>query len=591
MRAATRQREAGVARASGVEREHRGGIAGGVGDLAHHDTATGRAIAEVHAVVDGGAASQGDVRRAAVAIHRDATNQSRSGVHSRGCVHHDGVVARIQIQELVGTIGICGRRGEVGAARIAEASLQMHDDAGDARLKRVLDTVAVEVVPDEVADDARSLEAEINRQVGGVVGAEDDLATVDVAVDGAVAAHVGGGERVSAGGRDRDDVGAGTQAGEAVVAVGVGEDTLAPTGRPHLGQGDLDAGNAGFTGRLETVAVQVLPDPVANDARAGTAIGHAPERHVLEVRRDEVAIGVERRLKREAAQRGVPEEDIRTGPGIADIFLADHDATARALNDRRRLEKGIGRGRSAKELSGQNGLVGNDVEVFGVHRDRGTVELGEKGVVHQGAERGSEGKGAAGWVHREDAAVATVERGRTDPVLVTREDTAREWPVDGRVVRKGNHPFKRSGHTRDQRRDTRGGHTPDAAGAGHDHEVAAHCAVPILVEAADVPGFARKDNPGIGDGRAPGDHLHDLAWRAVAGKDLVEREAAHAGARLDRRQLDLARQTSQRTERRDRAGRRIDQREVARGAAGAVDADQHGVGWLIPVDPYGSGDS
>src|SRR5262249_32133068 len=93
-----------------------------------------------------------------------------------------------------------------GGGRGHDVALAVHEldgDAVDAGLARVLNAVAVDVVPDEIAQLGGQVGAGVHGEVavagGQGVGAGHAGARIGVAVDGWVSARVLGGEAISSG--------------------------------------------------------------------------------------------------------------------------------------------------------------------------------------------------------------------------------------------------------------------------------------------------------------------------------------------------------------------------------------------------------
>ena len=190
------------------------------------------------------------------------------------------VVARGQAGEVVVAVGVGDFVGpDLHARQVVDAGEQAHGDAGHAAFAGVLQPVGVEVVEDFVADaGARADHAGVHAGVGlarrqGV--AAGVAAGAGVGVDQVVAADVGGAEHAAVGGHELNDVVARGQAGEVVVAVGVG-DFVGPDlhARQVVDAGEQahgDAGHAAFAGVLQPVGVEVVEDFVADAGRCDLA--------------------------------------------------------------------------------------------------------------------------------------------------------------------------------------------------------------------------------------------------------------------------------------------------------------------------------
>src|SRR5262249_15505094 len=152
-----------------------------------------------------------------------------------------------RLAELVQAVDVRDRGlGDAGAGAAAAGQRESH--AGDAGLVGVLDAVAVEVVPHEVANGHRLVEAEVDGLIAaaGGQGARGRAGGADVAIGGRGAFARGGG-RVAGRGGDGDGVGAGRLA-ELVQTVGVRDRGLrdAGAGAAGAGQRESHAGDAGL---------------------------------------------------------------------------------------------------------------------------------------------------------------------------------------------------------------------------------------------------------------------------------------------------------------------------------------------------------
>ena len=179
----------------------------------------------------------------------------------------DGVAAGRHVREAVVAVGVGGG----GRHHVAQRVLQHH---GDARDRRVARAVVVQVF-EHLAGDRAGVghDAGVPAAVGftrvehGLGGLAVHRVGVAVA---RVAAHVGRGEAVARRQRglvELHAVGAGLEAAEQVVAVGVGRERAAHGVAGSIQQGHLDARHAGFARVLLAVAVGVEPNAVAQGGR------------------------------------------------------------------------------------------------------------------------------------------------------------------------------------------------------------------------------------------------------------------------------------------------------------------------------------
>ena len=205
---------------------------------------------------------RGDPIRVDIAVEVRAADAGRGETESARRHHLDAVGAGGQSRELIATVIV----GDGGADHFALRVEQADGDAGHAGLVHVLDAVAIDIVPDRVAEAGGLEQASID---GGVVfpAFEVDEAAAaagraDVAVEAVVAADVGRDERVAGGWYDFDHVVAGREEVEEVSAVRVGDRGGDPITRQVV-QAHGDAGHTGFRRTLDTVPVGVEPDRVA----------------------------------------------------------------------------------------------------------------------------------------------------------------------------------------------------------------------------------------------------------------------------------------------------------------------------------------
>ena len=177
-----------------------------------------------------------------------------------------GIGAGLQASEVIVTGGV----GDRGAHSVATAIKQGNSDALDAGFAWVLDAVAVEVLPNEVADGSER--GNIARVDGAVVfsGGEGDVRSdtrtkVGIAVvAGSACTWAGQYQAVAVqASRELHRIGAGLQIRELIVTGGIGGGG-ANSEAACIQERDGDALNTGFTRLLQTVLVEVEPDVVAN---------------------------------------------------------------------------------------------------------------------------------------------------------------------------------------------------------------------------------------------------------------------------------------------------------------------------------------
>ena len=180
----------------------------------------------------------------------------------RGLVHDDDVLPAGEARETVTPGRVRQGRGEEALSRVGDSvrvivAVDEKPDAGDPGLARVVDTVAVEVFPDQVAAGrgARIPEVDVRRRLPH--GERAGVGAVEGAV-GVAGLREPGRERR---GVDRDRVGARRQVREGVVAVGVRGRGVRPAGR---GQHELHVRDPILSRVLDPVSVGIEPDPVAD---------------------------------------------------------------------------------------------------------------------------------------------------------------------------------------------------------------------------------------------------------------------------------------------------------------------------------------
>ena len=191
-----------------------------------------------------------------------------------GGSHVGGIVEALgQAGEAVQAVGVCDGGGYQCVSRgiddtVAVGVLVKGDGhAGDADVSAgIEDAVVGDVFEDLVADDARAhrLVAKVGREVLLVGGQVDGMAVVERAVGIAGL----GGARQRRAVVDFHHIGACQQAGEEVVAVGVGGGGGQQGHAVSCVELDGDAGDAFFTRILHAIAVPVAPDRVADLAAA-----------------------------------------------------------------------------------------------------------------------------------------------------------------------------------------------------------------------------------------------------------------------------------------------------------------------------------
>ncbi len=174
----------------------------------------------------------------------------------------NGIAASNQLCEEIVAGGVSGIGGHCSALRIIESD----DDAGHAGLAGILETVLIEVVPDQIAgagglEDARIRGADVVAAgEGESTGAAGD--TVGIAVRGIIAG-IGRAEDKACGQQEADLIGSGQKVVEEIEAVGLG------AGAANKSIGTIvdqhgDTGDAGLAGILDAVAVDIDPDAVAD---------------------------------------------------------------------------------------------------------------------------------------------------------------------------------------------------------------------------------------------------------------------------------------------------------------------------------------
>ena len=206
-------------------------------------------------------------RRAAVAVHGHiaALQARRDGVTVRGR-HGHGVGAGAQVAELIEAVAVGHGGGDDRAAL-----QQVHRHGGNPRLADILDAVAVQVVPDKITDAAGAgdIKAEVDGRIGAVVGGQGHVGGAAVTVVSRIAALHIRRRDITHGQRGFihvDHVIARAQAGELIKTKGIGR-----CGAQRLTthqQAHRHAGNPRLALILDTVAVQVVPDKVADAAGA-----------------------------------------------------------------------------------------------------------------------------------------------------------------------------------------------------------------------------------------------------------------------------------------------------------------------------------
>src|SRR3990172_2564708 len=171
-----------------------------------------------------------------------------------------GAARHVDILEAIPSVRI-GRGGrDVGPAAAERARLQVDRDAGKSRFARLLDAVRVHVQPDEIANDAGRIDAEVGAQIAAAIVSEHDRS------------RIGSSERVAGRRRDGDRVGAGAQAGKLVVPRLVGLNRDPPLRHVGARQRDGHPGKSGLARIVQAVIVEVLPHEVADHADAGPAV-------------------------------------------------------------------------------------------------------------------------------------------------------------------------------------------------------------------------------------------------------------------------------------------------------------------------------
>ena len=209
---------------------------------------------------------------------------------SGGCDKYHLVVPRDQAGKRVQTTRVCHRRGEQVAAGIA----QLDRDARDAGFTRILNPVSVQVIPDEIAKFAGSVVTEIDVATIFVVHQHKfrDVRRRDAVqivrrcrVDWRQAGDLGPVVRPRT---DR----APRQTAEQVQAVRIGNRRVGEIvpGRRQISvrtarrQRDLGSRNPRFARILDSIAINVVPDEIADGRRSaiaevGIQSGH-PQRQV-----------------------------------------------------------------------------------------------------------------------------------------------------------------------------------------------------------------------------------------------------------------------------------------------------------------------
>ena len=194
------------------------------------------------------------------------------------------VITGNQIGEGVVAVGIGGFGGQQRAGGVIDAGVEIDGDAGSAGLAGILHAVGIGVVPYAVTD-RTGLRRQFDHAgvYGGVVLAGGEgVATGEaigarVGVEG-VAADVGCGQYGAVGSNELDDVVAGHQAGEAVVAVGIGGGAGHECAGGVIDAGvelDADPCAAGLAGILHAVGVGVVPYAVTEAGGGRGAFDHA----------------------------------------------------------------------------------------------------------------------------------------------------------------------------------------------------------------------------------------------------------------------------------------------------------------------------
>jgi len=270
-----------------------------------------RRVAEVH------------VQHAAAAAHHCGAlvvvvelGVARLGVArgQRGRVDDGEVAAVGQAGEQVRTVRVGGRRshklvaGRVDAVVVC-VLVERHRHAADARLDGVVDTIAVRVVPDQVADLARVVHAEVEGRVPVFAG-------IGVEVDARRRRRL----RIALGRRLRRVV------GQRVVPLRHDKPEVAVRirrcGRRHrvvehirAGQGHRDRGQAGL-GSVEDLVAVLVPEDVALHLRA---------LEVTEVRPGDVLVGSEGHNPHVGGRRHDVAVPIRRDAVLVDI----HQVVAR----------------------------------------------------------------------------------------------------------------------------------------------------------------------------------------------------------------------------------------------------------------------
>ena len=155
-----------------------------------------------------------------------------------------------------------------GADGGATAVVKRHDDSFDAWLAKVLLVVAIQILPDVVTEAGLDgFEAEVDARIVLASGQGDGRATtcgwVAIAVR-RVSARICHTEDATIGkcGGHAHGVGAGIEVPEVVVADGIGH-RAADGGAATVVERDRDIFDAGLTDFLKAVAIQVLPDVIA----------------------------------------------------------------------------------------------------------------------------------------------------------------------------------------------------------------------------------------------------------------------------------------------------------------------------------------
>ena len=179
--------------------------------------------------------------------------------------HTNVVFAWEQVGEVIVTSSVRG----VGANSNSLCVVEGDDHVDDAWLARLLDAVAVQVLPDVVAE--RSIRRAVTSIPCRIVFTSDERcyrrATrcwVGIAVSSVVGSHVIGGEQAT--GVDlrweANAVIAGLQVVEVIIAFTVGH-ICAHSGAGGIVKSDCDVSHAWFTCVLQTIAVQILEDAIS----------------------------------------------------------------------------------------------------------------------------------------------------------------------------------------------------------------------------------------------------------------------------------------------------------------------------------------